>query len=449
MTKYSYITREIEGEFSQHLLSQASHRDVILVEGARQVGKTATVRHLLQNRPHIWIDFQRDKSLVRQIDQTSSFDEFADLLAVEVNFQPSQGSILVIDEAQESERLGGYVRYMKEIWSNQTTLLLGSAMHRLFRKGIKYPVGRVHRITVHPFSFIEFLRALDETYLHDKILHWTVADPLNNTLHKRAIDYLNIYLRVGGLPAIVLDYKKKADWQDRLMELSFDYVEDYKRIHGEERSNLFELILRRISETLGSPSKLTTIMASNQPGYRHLPDLMNLIENWGLVDKIGLETPRVANNHKIPPKRYLFDHGIRQRFSPMTDSLKTLLSQEFAHQSPLIGGIMENFVINELRSLGYRDITSWREQPNGSEVDFVVRTSDYLIPIEVKSSLKTSRKFFSVLERFHSHHSMTERLFLINGDCGRLNKENGALFYQIPFYAMSLLKKDLNPNLDI
>src|SRR3989338_9731297 len=103
MSENSYILRDIEGEIKKLLESHDTERDVILIEGARQVGKTSVIHRLCQNRPHLWIDFQNNKSLVQKIDRSENFEEFTDLLALEKGFIPSQGSMLIIDEAQESK----------------------------------------------------------------------------------------------------------------------------------------------------------------------------------------------------------------------------------------------------------------------------------------------------------------------------------------------------------
>ena len=67
--------------------------------------------------------------------------------------------------AQESRMLGSFVRFMKEAWAHATVILSGSTLRRLFRAHTRYPVGRVRHLVLGPFSFSEFLRALDKTHL--------------------------------------------------------------------------------------------------------------------------------------------------------------------------------------------------------------------------------------------------------------------------------------------
>src|SRR3989338_4297796 len=212
MTETVYIARGAEKEFLTLIQEQNTHRDILLVEGARQVGKTRLTKHVLTHFPHIWLDLQEEKAFVRKIDATSSFHLFSDLLAAEKGFVPGQGKILVIDEAQESEKLGAYVRYMKEVWENQTVILLGSMMSRLFRKGIKYPVGRTKHLRIFPMTFFEFLKGIGEDLLLEKLQTWNFDQPLSPPFHAKAITLFDQYLKVGGLPEVVFLYGHQKNW---------------------------------------------------------------------------------------------------------------------------------------------------------------------------------------------------------------------------------------------
>ena len=92
-------------------------RDVILVQGARQVGKTTLVQQVLADKQRVFnLNLERDLEALRGIDRTQSFADFTRFMQAylrEPNFDAA-GTIVFIDEAQESEHLGRYVRFMKE-----------------------------------------------------------------------------------------------------------------------------------------------------------------------------------------------------------------------------------------------------------------------------------------------------------------------------------------------
>ncbi len=438
MTDYSYILRECEQNFIKEIEVQGQNRDVILVEGARQTGKTSMIKHCCVGRSHVWIDLQKDKSFLKSLDETDSFEEFTDLLLAKKSFSPGQNKILIIDEAQESQNLGGYVRSMKEDWDNQTVVLLGSLMARLFRKGVKFPVGSVRPFKIYPFTFREFLRAKQEKSLLVKLSQWKAEAPLTAVLHEKMLTLFDQYLKTGGLPDVVSTFVDQRDWQKKLHSIAWGYVEDFKRVEGEENSGLFEHVLKRIAQTLGSPSKLSTIVQPHQPGYRLLPSILSLLESWLMVHKVPVETTDLTQGGRIPPKRYLFDHGIRHIFSPLQSSLYELLKDRQALNFTFFGGVMENAVLNELLARGIEKFACWREKTNGSEVDFLCQTRNGLLPVEVKSSLRTNQKFFSSLHKVLVATGC-ERGVLVSGDRGRVEKIGNKTIEQIPFYAVGCL----------
>ncbi|OGQ05587.1 MAG: hypothetical protein A2W61_08470 [Deltaproteobacteria bacterium RIFCSPLOWO2_01_44_7] len=430
-----YTHRLAEKRLEETLNNKDRNRDTILVEGARQVGKTSLVKHLCSSRPHLWLDLEKEKVFLRKIDATNAFEEFSDLLAAEKNFVPGQGRILVIDEAQESRLLGGYVRYFKETWENQTVVLLGSLMARLFRKDVRYPVGRTHSIKIYPFTFEEFLLAFNEELLLQKIKAWEPEKPLSPPFHQKALQSFQVYLTIGGLPEVLQWHVHKKNWEEKLKDLAYGYTEDFKRVEGEEKSALFELTFKRIAQTLGSPSKLSTIIEANQPGYRLLPDMINLLENWMLVFKIEIETPTAPGVSRIPPKRYLFDHGIRHVFSPVSLRISEVVGEETRLGSTYLGGIFENAVLNEIKPWETQKTVVWRKAVNSSEIDFLFTKNKMVIPIEVKATGKMNRRHFSSLLEYLNFSGGKFGL-LVSAGGGAVYSEKGKSIYQTPFYAI-------------
>ena len=157
-----YIPRRWDKEVSEFLQDSSANKNVLLVEGARQVGKSSLVCNALANVGCVSysLNLERDSRLCFLIDDCHDFKDFEVLLKDRVGFDPAKGEALFIDEAQESRRLGGFVRFMKEEWHQVSVILSGSTLARLFREDQRYPVGRVDRIVVGSFCFSEFLEAL-------------------------------------------------------------------------------------------------------------------------------------------------------------------------------------------------------------------------------------------------------------------------------------------------
>ena len=156
-----YTNRREDRYIKEFINERSTQKPVLLVEGARQVGKTWLVQHAIQNteKSAFQTNLERDSLLRRNIDECTDFKEFEDVLRDHLGFQSGTDCVLFIDEAQESRSLGRYVRFMKEEWEKVTTILSGSTLGRLFRPGTRYPVGRVLRFVLWPFSFSEFLKS--------------------------------------------------------------------------------------------------------------------------------------------------------------------------------------------------------------------------------------------------------------------------------------------------
>lgn len=175
-----YIERQEDRILEAFVRDDRPNKSILLVEGARQVGKTALVQNALQksSMPTYAVNLERDSLLQSEIDESKDFYEFQDLLQDRLGFEGGSRSIIFFDEAQESRKLGRYVRFMKEEWEKTTTILSGSTLRRLFRPDTRYPVGRVRRLVLWPFAFSEYLKAGGERISGG-------GDPLGVTPHIR------------------------------------------------------------------------------------------------------------------------------------------------------------------------------------------------------------------------------------------------------------------------
>ena len=97
---------------------------MLLVEGARQVGKSSLVEHALSksSRKSYKLNLERDSRFCSMVDGCREFSEFEQLLRDRIGFACDTGEVLFIDEAQESRRLGGFVRFMKEEWARASVI---------------------------------------------------------------------------------------------------------------------------------------------------------------------------------------------------------------------------------------------------------------------------------------------------------------------------------------
>ena len=432
------IQRDLEKRLIAHLSHRVEHQNVALLEGARQVGKTTLIEAIRPklDREILYLNLEEDNRAVHDLNSCRDFADFETYLATVHQFKGDGKRILCIDEAQESSVLGGFVRFMKEKWQHTPVILTGSSMSRIFGPETRFPVGRVTRFLLQPFSFREFLRCGKAEELLD------FEDPLQIPLflHERLLKYVQSYLDVGGLPAVASSFFDGLDWRQLRRDLCLDYRSDFARIFSATEASLFDQCLRGVASNLGSPSKYAQMVRTTSALYRRVPDFLELLESWKLIYKSNIQGTR-PEQQGFSPKRYLYDPGLandlRLTALPRIDILSSL---DAAQRAPL-GGIIENMLATELVALG-QDLTGWKKGVNSSEVDFIYRTAlGDTIPIECKASLVTRPRDTGGLSEYATRHGSNLGV-LVNLDMpGKRTTSTGLNAIHIPVYLIDRLSE--------
>ena len=428
------IQRDLEKRLIAHIAHRVEHPNVALLEGARQVGKTTLVEAIRPklDREILYLNLEEDSRAVYDLNSCEDFAEFETYLATVYQFKGDGQRVLCIDEAQESSVLGGFVRFMKEKWQHTPVILTGSSMSRIFGPETRFPVGRVTRFLLQPFSFREFLRCGKE----EELLAFEDLFQIPLFLHERLLKYVQSYLDVGGLPAVASSFFDQMDWRQLRRDLYLDYRSDFARIFSATEASLFDQCLRGVASNLGSPSKYAQMVRTTSALYRRVPDFLELLESWKLIYKSNIQGTR-PEQQGFSPKRYLYDPGLandlRLTALPRIDILSSL---DAAHRTPL-GGIIENMLATELVALG-QDLTGWKKGVNSSEVDFIFRTAlGDTMPIECKASLVTRPRDTGGLSEYAARHGSNLGV-LVNLDMpGKLTTSTGLKVIHIPVYLLS------------
>jgi uncharacterized protein len=385
-----YIRRDIEAKLITYLESKEEHSNVLLVQGARQVGKTAICKRTLSlvqdHRRCTSINLEERPDFKLQVDQCQNFLEFTMLLKNTLGFEPGQDAILFIDEAQESKTLGSFVRFMKENWSHTKCILTGSSMSKFFADETRIPVGRYESLFVRPCSFREFLRSKDLESTYDGYLRRsTAASPV---IHEQLLKLFDEYTQVGGLPAAVVANQEHKDYRATHALVFASQRDDFYR-KEKLKDHLFSDAMQAVARQLANPSNLKQVA----PTYRDATQIIEALKRWSLVHEI--EQTGSLPTQNFHGKWYLYDLGILSflRLNALS-TLSLLDTKNEVFRTPL-GAIVENAVLLQLQakehSVGHLAITGWKKNNKQSiEVDFVVKIlsnrQEQLIPIEVKAS---------------------------------------------------------------
>jgi predicted AAA+ superfamily ATPase len=434
----NYVPRVQEKTLRTFVQEKAPHKDVLLVEGARQTGKTTLVEHVLSavKRKSVAINFERRPALLSKIDSCADFSDFTSLLEDACGFDPSANHVLFIDESQESMKLGGFVRFMKEEWGNATVILSGSTLTRLFRPDVRYPVGRVRRLTVTPFSFTEFLVALGSG--RDAA---AVREEFRKTTPSRHLHLLELYdrdLAIGGLPRIVADYADGKDRAGRTGEIVADYERDFIRIFGEDTLSIVKACFRSVAHFTGSASKNTTVVPS--PGTtmnNKINGIFTRLEEWKLVLKSPQSGPSPEHSYGYLPKRYLFDTGLLRHFRETSLPSLKLLGDARPGVRTVIGGTIENQVAIDLSRRG-AGLSGWKKTPSGMEIDFIIRENGGTMPCECKAALKIKGQHLRGLADYMETYKVKRGVIVSGAPYCVIPVRNGEIV-NMPLYAAEFL----------
>jgi predicted AAA+ superfamily ATPase len=398
------IHRDVNPLIRKYLDSSETHSSVLLVQGARQVGKTLlcaqAIAALPKSRPSVSLNLELRPDIKLLIDGCQQFSEFESLLKSKMGFMPGSGAVLFIDEAQESKSIGGFVRFIKESWRDTKCILTGSSMSRLFDKNTRIPVGRYETLTVRPFSFREFLRAkgLEENF--DPYL--CQREHITPFIHNQLLEVFEEYMRVGGLPSSVIAYIEGKDFRSIQALIFASQRDDFYR-KERMKEHLFSDAMTEVAKQLGNPGKLSHIAAN----HRDASQIVESLKSWNLVHEV--HQAGSLPTQSFHPKWYLYDLGIlsflRMGALPEISLVKSI---DPVLRTPL-GGLVENAVLLQLMSKekngNYLKISGWKKNnKQGIEVDFVTSTSelaaDSVLPIEVKASKKIDSNNLSNLKQY-------------------------------------------------
>ncbi|MEA1911479.1 MAG: AAA family ATPase, partial [Spirochaetota bacterium] len=367
------------------ILKDTDKNEVIIIEGARQVGKSYLVNSVLEElkAPYLAFDLEKNSKIRRQIENTEDFEDFKTLMVDQ--YQLKDNSILFIDEAQESVKLASYVKSMKEDWPQIKVILTGSSMNRFFSKETRIPVGRTKSLCVYSFSFTEFLRFSGNGELAEFIHSAPLKIPKSR--HTLLLELYDQYLKVGGYPEAVKAYTSGDSYYEVIDEIMAGLEEDFSR-KEEYQPYLFADVIRAVSGHIGSLSKYSHIDTSKYNARK----IIEAMKSWHII----LEVQHFSldpHRSNFLPKRYLHDLGVINRkrvlAAPTISILDTI---DPALRTPL-GGLFENAVLLNLLEGGSASssISTWKKNSKSDiEVDFILDSelNQIKIPIECKASLR-------------------------------------------------------------
>ena len=391
-----YIQRKIDDVLLTW--QRSSSRKPLLIRGARQVGKSTAVRNLSKQFDYfIEINFDEQPEYQNLFANTSDIGDLIEQLAIITQTEIIEGRTLVfLDEIQASLPAISKLRYFYEKKPNLHVIAAGSLLEFALSELPSFGVGRVRSLFMYPFSFIEFLGALNEKPLASMIQQSNSERPINPIFHEKLKSYFKKFLIIGGMPQAVQTYVAKGDLlevqrilDDLIIAIQADFVKYKRQIPPTNIKSVFESIVKQVGTKFKYSNELTSL---TNPMIKQVIDLLEMA---GLVYQVthsssnGIPLGAEANPRKI--KLLIFDTGIYQRILGL-DVASLLLKDDIEVINK--GNIAELFVgLELLKSNDAYEKTAlyyWHREAKNSqaEVDYVIQNQDFILPVEVKAGTK-------------------------------------------------------------
>ncbi len=414
-------------------------RKVLILKGARQVGKSYLVREFGKEfNNFVEINFDSDRIISKVFDTDLDPIRIVNDISNTVGKEIVPGkTLLFFDEIQESENALKSLRYFYEKMPDLHLIAAGSLLDFML-SSIGIPVGRVQILYLYPLSFKEFVVAKDKQFLLDSIN----KESLNNLavpIHKKMLRLWSEYMAVGGMPEVVFVWikfnslKKCRKIQEQLIET---YRQDFEKYAKKNQIQLVEMVFAASSALIGKKFVYSSIDSGLRS--RDIKPALNLLEKAGIIYKIIHSSsgilPLKANIKPEFFKIILLDIGLTQAMLDL-DVSNWLIDYDDGMNK---GAIVEAFVGQEL--LAYSEpekkaeLFYWAREKRGSsaEIDYVISHEGFPLPIEVKSGKSIKMKSMEIFlkekksSKYGVHFSQLD--YGINGNIQRFPIYSVCLF---------------------
>ncbi|MBR2144833.1 MAG: ATP-binding protein, partial [Akkermansia sp.] len=421
---------------------QSEWRKPLVIQGARQVGKTWIMREFgrreYQHTAYLsFVDTPHAASIFEGGYDVEGVMQAISLMTG-VPVEPGN-TLVVLDEIQECERALNALKFLRENAPQYHIMAAGSLLGVAVRqRQMSFPVGQVDFLHLHPLNFREFLAALGEGNLVE-ILE-SANEKLLRVIHGKLVNRLKEYLYVGGMPEVVSIYARSRDFSEvRRVQLQIiqGYENDFSkytaprdvpRIHAVWNSVPIQLARENrkfVYKYLGEGAR-----AREYEMAVEWLILCGLLHRVRRISKPGV--PLAAYESPNAFKLYGIDCGLlgaMARLDSRSMVENNAIFEEFK------GALTEQFVLQELLSSTDWKLAYWEPENGMAEVDFVAQAGNEVIPIEVKAGVNLrARSLASYRARYEPTVSLRSSLAPLEYNSGLWN---------IPLYLVSGAEKML------
>lgn len=386
---------------------ESKHRKPLIIEGARQVGKTWLMKEFGSTAyaDTVYINFDSNSQMAELFASDLNPDRL--IMGIELyagrKINPDN-TLLIFDEVQEVPRALSSLKYFYEDSPQYHIVCAGSLLGIALHGGTSFPVGKVDFLSLYPLSYKEFLRATAGEQFAELLSRRDYE--MVTSFKQTYIDALKQYYFVGGMPEAVQSFVEEKDFnQVREMQkrILSAYEQDFFKHAPIEIVPKIRMIWNSIPSQLAKENKkfIYGLVREGARAKEYEAAIMWLCD-CGLVHKVSRVSaagiPLKAYEDMKAFKLFMVDVGLLSCMAGL--SQRTLLDGNDLFVE-FKGALTEQYVCQQLKTVDGLGLYYYTNDRGSCEVDFVIDNGDHIIPVEVKAevnlkakSLKTYREKF-------------------------------------------------------
>ncbi|GHU97110.1 ATPase [Spirochaetia bacterium] len=379
-------------------------RQPLIVQGARQVGKTWLIQEFGRRefKNTIYIDFEKNKRVASFFEEDITPERIVRYLEGEFGEEVVSGqTLLFFDEIQSCERALTSLKYFCDETPDIPVIAAGSLLGvALNREQYSFPVGKVETLHLLPLDFEEFLWALGKQWLCAEIrLSYEGDKKMPLALHNELLELYKLFLITGGMPKVVSVYTEEqrlvnvAVIQNEIMN---NYIADMAKYASPQESVKIRACYNSIPNQLAKDNKKFQYKVVKSGGSAAI---FGASIEWLNFAGVVLKCDKVDHPHlplavHTEPgsfKLYMADVGMLTMKAALPQGM---ILSNLEVDNTFLGALAENYVAVSLNARGY--LLYYWQSGNTAEMDFIIQKDEQIIPVEVKAGTHVKSRSLSV-----------------------------------------------------
>jgi hypothetical protein len=440
------------------------HRKPLLLRGARQVGKSMSVRHFGCTFDHfVEVNFELRPELRKIFDDLSDVKEITSRLATIMTTPIVEGrTLLFLDEIQACPAALHSLWAFKEEMPGLHIVAAGSLLEFTLKEMPSFGVGRIRSMFMYPMSFDEFLEASGYGKWMAAKNKADYTHPLPTELHNAVVQQFRSFLIVGGMPASVVAWVESHDYSkcaEELEDIQQTYYDDFAKYSKKIDPQILRSTLNSVVMQIGKKFMYSRVEGGYRPDEVKLA--LTMLCDAGIIKMVqhsaGNGLPLGAQVNTKFRKYHYLDSGLLLRVLDMelggsgtlTEFILISAAEDLVNKGEITEMVAGWEILKSLPPKVQHELYYWENLSDGttSEVDYLLPYNMNVMPIEVKSGtggkMKSLRLFMRKKHLTEATRCSLENFGIIDftDDCDTLHSDETKRIYIHPLHCIATLVK--------